>query len=170
MKREYIKHGKSEKWIFMNQTYIKKCKQAKKDYYVNIVEDLKLSNPSKWYSKLKRMSSHNSAKNEECEILSLVGLPNQTQAEVIADEFSAVSNLYEPLNKDDISIQSTNEKPVPIMTPYLVHQRIKKLKNNSSTLKGDLPAKVIKMFGYEISFPLSNIFIRCCKSAEYPNI
>ena len=170
MKREYIKHGKSEKWIFMNQTYIKKCKQAKKDYYVNIVEDLKFSNPSKWYSKLKRMSSHNSAKNEECEILSLVGLPNQTQAEVIADEFSAVSNLYEPLNKDDISTQSKNEKPVPIMTPYFVHQRIKKLKNNSSTLKGDLPAKVIKMFGYEISFPLSNIFIRCCKSGEYPNI
>ena len=30
--------------------------------------------------------------------------------------------------------------------------------------------KVVKMFGYHLSFPLSNIFKRCCNSGEYPDI
>ena len=55
------------------------------------------------------------------------------------------------------------------MTPYFVHQKIKKMKNYSATMKGDIPVKVIKKFAYELSFPLSNIFTRCCNAGEYPD-
>ena len=44
------------------------------------------------------------------------------------------------------------------------------MKSNSATVFGDIPIKVIKRFGYEISFPLSDIFKRCCKAGEYPDI
>ena len=37
-------------------------------------------------------------------------------------------------------------------------------------MKGDIPVKVIKKFAYELSFPLSNIFTRCCNAGEYPDI
>ena len=30
--------------------------------------------------------------------------------------------------------------------------------------------KLIKMFGYELSFPLSNIFVKCCPAGEYPEL
>ena len=50
-KREYVKHRKSEKWKRLNEQFQTKCKQAKASYYTNIVEDLKTSNPSQWYSK-----------------------------------------------------------------------------------------------------------------------
>ena len=56
------------------------------------------------------------------------------------------------------------------MEPYFVHMKIKSMKNNTSTVIGDIPIKVIKMFGYELSEPLSNIFKRCCQLGEYPNI
>ena len=56
------------------------------------------------------------------------------------------------------------------MSPYFVHQKIKSMKLSSATVKGDIPAKVIKRFGYELSTPLSNIFNRCCKAGEYPDI
>ena len=36
------------------------------------------------------------------------------------------------------------------MEPYHVHQKIKKMKSNSATVVGDIPNKVIKMFGYEL--------------------
>ena len=56
------------------------------------------------------------------------------------------------------------------MTPYFVHRKIKQMKSGKATIKGDIPVKLIKMFGYQLSFPLSNIFVRCCKAGEYPSI
>ena len=170
IKREYFKHKKSDKWVSMRTEYLRKCDIAKASYYENIVKDLKVSRPSQWYSKLKRMSSQNQSKSDNPVVLSIKDLPNQTQAEIIADEFCTISNMYFPLEKDDITEKSTNNLPFPNMTPYFVHQQIKKIKTGSATIKGDIPAKIIKMFGYELSFPLSNIFIRCCTAGEYPDI
>ena len=169
LKREYTKHKKSEKWLKLRENFLKLCSDEKANYYRNIVHDLQTSNPGQWYSKLKRMSSHN-LESSEIAVQSLIDMPNQTQAEIIADEFSAVSNEYEKLLKDDITGRNLNEKPIPNMSPYFVHQQIKKMKNCKSTVKGDVPLKVIKLFGYELSFPLSNIFIRCCHAGEYPNL
>ena len=46
----------------------------------------------------------------------------------------------------------------------------KKMKNWESTAKGNIPTRIIKLFAYELSFPLSDIFNRCCHAGEYPNI
>ena len=116
------------------------------------------------------MSSHDQAKSDEPIVQSIMNLPNQMQAEAIADEFSSISTMYEPLCKDDITDNRHESKPFPLMTPYFVHEKIKKMKTGKSTVKGDIPTKIIKMFGYELSFPLSNIFTRCCTAGEYPNI
>ena len=77
-----------------------KCKQAKHNYYDNIVKDLKTSSPGQWYSKVKRMSCNDKVKTEEVIVQSLAGIPDKEQAEIIADQFAKVSNQYEPLNKD----------------------------------------------------------------------
>ena len=54
MKREYVKNNKSFKWSEMRRKYMQKCDQEKAKFYENIVKDLKISNSSLWYSKLKR--------------------------------------------------------------------------------------------------------------------
>ena len=72
-KREYIKHKKSKKWHFLNSKFEEKFSEEKEKYYTNIVEDLKISQPGQWYSKLKRMSSHDQAKSEEPIVLSFDG-------------------------------------------------------------------------------------------------
>ena len=64
LKREFNKNQKSEKWTKLNAEYLKKCVEEKEKYAANIVLDLKESNPSKWYSKLKRMSGQNKDKGE----------------------------------------------------------------------------------------------------------
>ena len=171
MKREYVKHKKSKKWSFLNAAYMEKSEEEKAKYYENIVEDLKLSNPSQWYSKLKRMSSHDQAKSEEPIVQSFDGMSDAAQSEEIANQFSQISNLYKPLQSDDICLDGiSNNKPYPNMEPFFVHKKIKGMKNNTSTVIGDIPVKVIKLFGYELSFPLSNIFKRSCQYGEYPNI
>ena len=58
-KREFYKNHKSEKWKVLNQKFLEAVKKSKNSYKVRIVDDLKKSNPGKWYSKLKRMSGLN---------------------------------------------------------------------------------------------------------------
>ena len=170
-KREYEKNKKSEKWKALYQNFLENCEEEKEKYHKNIVQDLKISKPGQWHQKLKRMTSHDQAKSEVPIVQSLQGMSNQAQAEKIADQFGHISNLYDPLQTEDISLDEiVNEKPFPCMEPYFVHQKIKSMKNNTATVPGDIPIRVVKQFGYELSFPLSDIYKRSSKYGEYPNI
>ena len=55
----YFKNRKSSKWKALQNLLTDKCEKAKKLYYLKIVSYLNYSNPSQWYSKLKRMTSYN---------------------------------------------------------------------------------------------------------------
>ena len=59
-----------------------------------MVADLKESNPSKWYSKVKRMCGQ-SDRNLIISVDELTGLSDQEQAERIARHYSQISNQYE---------------------------------------------------------------------------
>ena len=56
--REYHKNRKSLKWMELNKEYKKEAAQAKNKYYREIIKDLKTSNVSQWFSKLKRLCSY----------------------------------------------------------------------------------------------------------------
>ena len=55
-KREFYKHKQSDKWAGLDKQFQDKCAEEKKRYFKNIVSDLKESNVSQWYSKIKRMA------------------------------------------------------------------------------------------------------------------
>ena len=108
---------------------LKKSEQAKENYYTNIVEDLKSSAPGQWYSKLKRMSSYHEVKSEQITVEEINHLPIQQQSEMIADNFSRISNEYEPIRESDINLDScSNLNPAPILQPYQVYEYLQKLK------------------------------------------
>ena len=92
------------KWKRLNDRYVEKCEKAKDDYSKNIVNDLKQSNPSQWYSKIKRMSSHSQFSDADNMVQDLIGESSQSQAEKIADQFAEISNLYSPLKADDVNL------------------------------------------------------------------
>ena len=94
--REFNKHRSSTKWFNLNLQYKCALSQAKKKYYQNIVKDLKTSNPSQWYSKLKRICSYDQEKTQPIICAEIETLTDQEQADKIAQHFSAVrqnSNL-----------------------------------------------------------------------------
>ena len=95
-----------------------KCKKAKQNYSINIVNNLKESNPSQWYSKIKRMSSHKQESDEDVIVQELLGQSDQIQAERIADQFSEVSGLYSPLKSEDINLECIrDDRPPPEIKP-----------------------------------------------------
>ena len=170
-KREYSKHKKSMKWKNLNNRYKEKCKKARFAYSENIVNDLKQSNPSQWYSKIKRMSSHSQHNEGDTVVQDLIGQPDQSQAELIADQFAEISNLYSPLETVDISLEGVHDdRPPPEINPYLIFLKIISIKKKTSTVIGDIPMKVIKYCAEELSFPLSDIYTRAILHGEYPDI
>ena len=75
------------------------------------------------------MSSINSEKSEQVIVQSIMSLSDRAQAEKIADQFSQISNTYEPLKNDDIPKETyeTNEK-FGTIEPYAVYNLIKSMK------------------------------------------
>jgi hypothetical protein len=49
-KREFRKHRKSPKWKHLELKFTEKSDIAKQNYYKNMIEELKSSNPGQWYS------------------------------------------------------------------------------------------------------------------------
>ena len=98
------------------------------------------------------------------------GLSNQEQAEAIANQFGRIANMYEPLDQNDIKLDNQNSKPCPLFEPIDVHNKIQKMKKKSSTVKGDVPWRIICEFSVELSFPLSNIYNTGTEKGEWPNI
>ena len=170
-KREYNKRRRSPKWKRLNEQFEIKCRLAKSSYYCNIVKDLKSSAPGQWYSKLKRMSSHDQTKSEEVQVEEISHLSNQDQAEAIADNFSKISNEYQPLTTSDIDLETSNVlTPVPVIEAHQVYEYLRKIKTNVSTVKGDIPASIIKEFAVELSAPLADIVSCSVKRGEYADI
>ena len=97
-------------------------------------------------------------------------LSDQDQVEIIADSFSRASNQYEPIDPEKICINQENDKPTPKLEAYEVYEYLKRIKTNTSTVKGDLPAKINKEFACELSEPLTNILNCMVERGEYPNI
>ena len=167
--KEFFKHRKSPKWKQLKSLLDEKCEIARKAYYTNIVSDLKSSNPGQWYSKLKRMTSYDTLKSEEVMVDSICGLSNKEQVEKIAENFAKISNSYDPINPSNISTKQENEKSTPKLEAFQVYQYLKKIKTNTSTVKDDIPAKLIKEFSPELSEPLSDIINCMVSRGEYPN-
>ena len=95
--------------------FLQKCQKAKNDYVENIVNDLKSSDVSQWYSKIKRMSSHFKENEDDSEVQDMIGMSNKDQAEQIADQFAEISQIYEPLEKKNINLDNVfDERPLLI--------------------------------------------------------
>ena len=155
--REYRKHRKSLKWKELNLKFKKELSSAKKNHYKNIVKDLQMSNPGRWYSILKRISSYDQHKSDPVIVDSIKHLSSEEQAEQIADKFSKVSQEYEPLKDSDIQVPEFEASDIPFFVPKQVQKHLQRIKTNKSVPPGDIPPKLIKQFAKQISFPLCHI-------------
>ena len=158
--REYHKNRKSVKWRDLNKRYNQELTKAKKKYYKDVIRDLRLSKVSQWYSKLKRFCSYDQKKADPVIVESIKHLTNKEQAELIADKLARVSQEYEPLKKEDVTVPPFEESDIPTFKPYQVQKHLEKVKVNKAVPPGDIPPKLIRLFAAEMSVPLCDI-INC---------
>ena len=102
------------------------------------------------------------------------GLSSRESAEIIADYFATISQEYEPINIDNFSpnikhfLSQPNMADVPILEEYQVYKKLRKAKKPNSSVKGDLPKRVVQEFSCELSAPVTVIFKSILRTFQYP--
>jgi len=104
-KRIYRKERRSEKWRNLDKLFKQEIKEAKADFYKKAVAELKLKKPSQWYCCLKKITTHDQDQHDDLVVDEISHLDNKSQAELIADRFSAVQNEYDYINPADIQFK-----------------------------------------------------------------
>ena len=168
-KRIFKKQRRSKKWSKLDKNFKTAVKLAKQNYYKNMISDLRIKNPSQWYSSLKRISGEE-VKSQKIIIEEINDLNNEDQAEKIADFFSSIPNEYEALKDEDIKVPHFKTNDIPQFHPSQVWLELSKIKTNKSTVPGDLPAKLIKEFAAYLAEPFTDIINTGLRRGEYPKI
>ena len=168
-KRIYHKERRSDKWKGMNKSFKKQVKCAKEVFYKDMISDLRKKNPSQWYSSLKRITGYDQ-KAEKVIIAEIFEKTDQEQAEAIAEYFSSIPNEYDAIKNDDIEVPHFSEKQVVQFHPSQVWLHLTKIKTNKATVRGDLPAKLIKEFAAYLAEPFTDVINTSLRRGEYPQV
>ena len=111
---EFRKHRRSNKYLSLHQTYKEELSKAKHDLYKKKIRILRTSSPKMWHRALKRMMNGD-RQEDNIEVEGIKHLPVEEQVELIADKFAEVANMYEPLDRDRISIPPFSESDIPVI-------------------------------------------------------
>ena len=116
------------------------------------------------------MSSHDQHRSEIVNVEELSGIDDQKQADLIADKFETTANRYSPLGDSDVTLPPIPEGSVPYIDPAVVYKHLRRIKTTTSTVKNDIPAKVIKQFAVYLAHPLADIINTSITRGEYANL
>ena len=178
VKREYRKHGRSEKYLKLKLKYDKKFQKAVEKYMQKNVSELKASNPGKSYSILKRMGAPPGSCNEEGTFTLQnhleQNLSTEESIEQIAQYFAQISQEYPPLDceslpqrvLDVLSLDDTSL--LPHLSELDVSEQIKKSKKPKSRVPGDIPKKLTEKFHDVLARPMTKIYQNILETKEWP--
>ena len=142
----------------------------KKIFTKKHISELMSRNTSKWYSSLKKITSHYQHTNEKIIVQDINHLSDKDQADKLGEHFLTIPNQYDQLEKKDIEIYPIAENKIPQLKKVQVWDLLNQVKTNKSTVQGDLPAKIYKELAAFISEPLTHVYNESLKKGEYPQI
>ena len=173
--REYEKHGKSQKYFNLKQSFENKMQSEAGKYKNKVIEEVVNGNRGSTYAALRKLGERPGENNSNSFSLPVFdGLTSLNIAEKLADHFAEISGSYNPLNIDHFNpklrqaLKSPDMSVIPQLQEYEVYKRIQKSKKPNSTVPGDIPAKLIKEFSCEISKPLTILYNKILSIFEYP--
>ena len=175
--REYLKRGKTEKYLKLKGQFDMKYKEAAQKYLDKNLDALREANPGQAFSVLKRLG----AQPGDCADGGTFSLPaheseslsSEESAERIAEHFAAISQEFPPLNITLLPARVQNklqsgENP-PIISDYDAYCKIRAAKKPKSGVPNDLPKTITQEFSPELSTPVSRIINSMFQSGEWPS-
>ena len=166
--RLFRKNRQSKKYKSIKKKYDKKVLEAKKRFKTNCIDDVMTAKSGQWYSKLRRITNFDQEKGEVLQVDEINHLNDQDQAEAIADSFSSISNEYDPVSREQITIPQFPMSSIPQFKPHTIRKYLQNIKTNKSTAPGDIPARIIKEFEEYLCIPVADIVSSVLRVGHWP--
>ena len=175
--REYLKRGRSEKYLNLKKIFETKYKIASEKYLKKNLDSLRDAKPGQAFSVLKRLGSQPGV----CLDGSTFTLPEheneslteQQSAERIADHFASISQEFPPLSINHLPnrVQNKLQSPgnPPAISEYDTFCKIRHAKKPKSGIHNDLPKLLTQEFAPELALPVHRIVSNIVKSGEWPS-
>ncbi len=124
---------------------------------IDRVQQLKRSNPAKWYRQIRVMANMN--KEESCITPPSSINPSDLDgvANFINQHFASVANDLPPLNLANVLSFEPFSTDSFVVQPRDVYNKLKRIKSGKAGGPDGIPSKIIKKFLYKFSFPFANI-------------
>ena len=165
--REYFKHRKSEKYKKLEKKFKKLKRKTLKTFYSKFVNDLKLTEPGKWFKMAKRIGAVDRMSGGDIQVQSLTNLNNVQCVQKVAQHFAAISQEYSPVNISQLPCYLPAQMP-PSIEEYEVYKRLIRLRKTKSTLPIDIPDKLRQEVAPHIAAPLMQIYNQSLSLGQYP--
>ena len=177
-RREFCRHGRSEKYYQLKTEFETKKKEAVKKYADKIIEEVREGTRSSSYKALRKLGVRSGdIKDDLFTIPSHIeeSLSEEESAEKIADYFSNISQEFEPLSFENLPpnikasfLNAKDDPNIPVLEPHEVYARMLKAKKPNSIIHGDIPMKIVKLFTPELALPAAIIYNKINSSFQYP--
>ena len=154
--RERLTKGKCKKFKELWAKFRKLKRKQIKNFHKVFVEDLKLTDPSKWYKKMQQLGGLDQMNRGKLFIKELEGLTNSEYAEAVAQSFAAVSQEYSKLDRTKLPAFLPAGPPEQVII-FQVFEKIKSVGKTKSTLPIDLPDKLRIECALDLAEPMCNI-------------
>ena len=133
-----------------------------------MVDQVKESDPSRWYSMLIRISNYDKDKMDELKVEEINHLSYKEQAEAIAESFNKISQEYKEVNEAHIDMPEIPPGTTPRFTPFQIKHYLDIVKTNKATLPGDIPAKIVKSSSQVLCVPMAHMINHSIQSGAWP--
>ena len=151
--REYEKKGKSEKYFNLKELFQRKILDAANKYKQKIVASVVDGDRASTYKSLRKLGVRpGDSSSSNFQIQGHSSLTPQESVEILADHFAAISNEFEPVTVENLSLRvrqalsHVDSSSIPDLYDYDVYRKLRRAKKPLSVVPGDLPQKVMKEF------------------------
>ena len=119
---------------------------------------------------MKKITNYDQHKSEEIEVGEIKDLSVEMQTDKIADKFSAVNQEYKKLENEDITIPEFKVEDIPQFEESEVQVILEEMDTNKSNVKGDIPAKILKLCSAQLVKPITNLINASLRQGVWPDI
>ena len=175
--REYVKKGKSSKYVLLQKQFKIEEKNAIRQYREKQLNQVKSMGRKGGYSVLKKMGTRLGE-----QITNNLNFPShcdKTDSEIandIVSHFSKISQEYEPIQISDLNLEiqqkisQINKSDIPQVMEHEVYSKIKSTKKPNSSVREDIPKRLIEEFSVELAAPATMIINNALQNLEFPQL
>ncbi|KAI8494998.1 hypothetical protein Bbelb_269840 [Branchiostoma belcheri] len=158
---------KTALWRYLRNKVNREVKKARRSFYRDRVQNLKVENPADWYKEIKTML------NIQQSELSL-NIPGHDEADNvfisnhINKKFAEVAQGRPPLDPEQLPAYRPVQSGPPEVSVWDTYNRLRRLKAGKASGPDQLSARILKEFACEISYPVTDIMNASFKEGFVP--